>query len=191
MTGHSTRAGAPEDSLVSDSDLPVEAATALDAGGHRLGRPKVAVEDLVAGVVLAGMALLAVVAVLGRSVPGLDIPYSDQMLPDLLVWLAVLGAVGAVRTRDHLGMTILVDRLSGGSRLVLVAIAALVAVLFFVAVLLGGAESVEAQFARGVTSPAGYPLWVVAAAFPVGAALAIARLVGLWMRRSRRGDEDR
>lgn len=149
----------------------------LDAAKPR----RLAPEDYAGLVLLAIMVAIMLISVAGRFFPTVQIPYADQMLPDLLVWLALLGTVSALRWREHLGMDALVDRLPAGAQRGISLLTNVVAVGFFAVLLVFGIEIVAGQYASGLSSPAGYPSWLVALAFPVCAAFALLRLVeNIW-----------
>ncbi len=171
-----------------------QAAVAQPTGADRLDDStpqRLAPDDYAGMLLLAVMVLIALVAVAGRFLPGLAIPYSDQMLPDMLVWLALLGTVSAVRWRQHLGMSVLIDKLPPRGRRSSSVVVNLLAVTFFAVVAYRGFEVVRLQYSSGLDSPAGYPSWLVALAFPVCAVLIIGRLLwNAWLsaRRATRGD---
>lgn len=153
---------------------------------------RLAPDDYLGMLLLALMVSIALVAVAGRFLPSLSIPYSDQMLPDMLVWLALLGAVSAVRWRQHLGMSALIDRLPQRVRRVVSIVVNLLAVIFFAVIAYRGSEVVQLQYSSGLNSPAGYPSWLVALAFPVCAFLIIARLLwNAWLTLRHPSQDDR
>lgn len=153
-------------------------------GADRLDPAKprrLAPEDYAGLVLLAVMVAIMLISVAGRFLPTVQIPYADQMLPDLLVWLALLGTVSALRWREHLGMSALVDRLPTVAQRGISLLISVVSVGFFAVLLVFGMEIVAGQYASGLSSPAGYPSWLVALAFPVCAGLALLRLaVNIW-----------
>jgi TRAP-type C4-dicarboxylate transport system permease small subunit len=131
------------------------------------------VADLAGGVLLLVMVVLVILSVIGRRVPEIQVPRADQMLPDLLVWLSMLGAAAALRRNEHLGITLLLDRLQPMPRRVLSGCILIAATVFFVVVLIRGANVVGDEFQLGISSPAGYASWLVTLALPVGAGLCL------------------
>lgn len=172
-----------------------QAAVAQPTGADRLDDDtpaRLAPDDFAGMLLLAVMVLIALVAVAGRFFPALSIPYSDQMLPDMLVWLALLGAVSAVRWRQHLGMSALIDKLPPRGRQSLSVGVNLLAVTFFAVIAYRGFEVVQLQYSSGLDSPGGYPSWLVVLAFPVCAVLIIGRLLwNAWLSARRLARTDR
>jgi TRAP-type C4-dicarboxylate transport system permease small subunit len=132
--------------------------------------------------------LLAIIALSGGAVvaryalPGLNIAYLDMLLPDLFVWLALLGAAAGVRTGSHLGLTLLREMAPPTLGRLLDWLDLLAGVLFFGVLLWTGWELTAAQFRRGTMAAFGYPSWLVTAALPVSAAVALVRFVGVARR---------
>jgi len=137
------------------------------------------------GVLLLVMSVLVVLSVIGRSLPSLRLPNADQMLPDMLVWVAMLGTAAAVRRNEHLGITLLADRLPAGARRVLALVVLAATATFFVPLLVRGSIAFRNDFDAGLSGPAGYPYWVVTLALPVGALLCLVYLAvrGYWLVR--------
>lgn len=134
------------------------------------------VADLVGGLLLIVMVVLVVLSIAGRSVPALGIPYADQMLPDLLVWLSMLGTAAALRRQEHLGISLLLTRLRPRLRRVVVLAIIAGAAVFFGVLGWRGVLLVESGIAQGMSSPAGYPSWLISLALPVGAGIALVYL---------------
>jgi TRAP-type C4-dicarboxylate transport system permease small subunit len=148
------------------------------------------IADLLGGVLLLVMSMLVVLSVIGRSLPSLRLPNADQMLPDMLVWVAMLGTAAAVRRNEHLGISLLTDRLPAGARRALGILVLAAAAVFFVSLLIRGSIAFRNDFDAGLSGPAGYPYWLVTLALPVGAFLSLAYLAvrAYWLAR---GVEDR
>lgn len=131
------------------------------------------VEDAAALLLLSTIVVITIGEVIGRYRPTLAIPFSDQILPDLLVWLVLLGTASAVRRREHLGMSALADNLGPRARGRLSLAIRAVEVLFFATLLWQGSLVVQSQISLQQASPAGYPAWLIALALPVGAGIAL------------------
>lgn len=164
---------------------PDESAEPDENGGARWW----GIVDLVGGVLLLVMVALVILSVLGRSLPSVRIPNADQMLPDLLVWLAMLGTAAGIRRSEHLGITVLLTKLPPPVRRVVVIAVLIGAVAFFVPLLVRGIGVVRLGMDQGLSSPAGYPAWLIALAIPVGAAASIG-YVGWHIYRQLRGTEE-
>lgn len=140
--------------------------------------PRRHVEDLVLAVLLGVMVVLTAASVGSRALlPQLQIAYLDQLLPNLLVWVSMLGVAAAARHGGHLGMSAVVNLLPVPARRAAVAFSAGCGVVFLAVMAWQGWYIIEQQFALGSMSAFGYPAWLVSAAVPVGALLAILRIV--------------
>lgn len=131
------------------------------------------VEDVFTLVLLVVIVVITIGEVIGRYRPSLAIPFSDQILPDLLVWLVLLGTASAVRRNEHLGMSALADNLGPRARVRLSFVIRAIEALFFVVLLWQGVEVVRDQISLQQASAAGYPAWFIALALPVGAGIAL------------------
>jgi len=149
----------------------------VDVEGVARAPQRLGLEDVLSVALLAFMVVVTLLVVLGRFAPAMDVPYADQMLPDALVWLAMLGTASAIRWRGHLGMTAAVDLLPRRLRDGLAVAVYLIAATFFATLAVRGVDLVRLQLAQGLNSPAGYPSWVIALAIPVGGGLAFIRIV--------------
>lgn len=135
------------------------------------------VPDLLGGALLLVMSVLVVLSVLSRKVPGISPPSADQMLPDMLVWVAMLGTAAALRRNEHLGISLLTDKLPRKAQRVTGAFVLVATAAFFIPLLVRGAITVQTDAGTGLQGPAGYPYWVVSLALPVGAAFCLLYLV--------------
>ena len=163
----------------------------MNAGGHaRLARLDRALGWLVE--VPAGLLVLADIVVLfagvfSRFVLHRPLVWSDELASILFLWLAMLGAVTALRRGEHMRMTALVGRLSPQPRAVLEAVA-MAACLAFLALVIWPAWQYAAD-ERAITTPALEisNVWR-AAALPVGIVL-MASFAILRMLRSTTGKD--
>ena len=123
----------------------------------------------------AGALVLADIAVLfagvfSRFVLHRPLVWSDELASILFLWLAMLGAVTALRRGEHMRMTALVARLAPGSRAVMEAVAT-AACLAFLAMVVWPAFEYAAD-ERAITTPAlGISNVWRAAALPIGIVL--------------------
>jgi len=145
-------------------------------------RARGAFRKLLEGIVLALMASLAVVVVVGVVFrkAGASLVWYDEVASILLAWLTYYGAALAALHRAHIGLPTLVERLTGGARAAVI-LAGEVCVLVFFVVLAGA--GVRVLSVLGGTSLVSLP-WVPAAVaqsvIPIGAALFIvAQLLSL------------
>lgn len=135
-------------------------------------------EDWLIGLLLAVMLIIMTAGVASRyMLPAIRIAYLDQLLPNLFVWLSMLGTASAARRSSHLGMTAVVDRLPTRAFHAAILVAAVVGVMFFAVLAWEGTGIVQNQVRRGSLSAFGYPAWTISAAIPVGSLLAAIRIV--------------
>lgn len=134
-------------------------------------------EDALLLVLMVALTAIMGLSVVGRSLTTVAISYIDQLLPDIFVWLSILGAASVARTGGHIGMTALVDRLPRRGRQAAAVFGALCAVVFFGTLAWAGGEIVAQQLRLGSRAAFGYPAWVIAVAIPVGSVIAIIRIV--------------
>lgn len=138
-----------------------------------------------AALVLAEV-LLLLIGVITRYAFDRPLVWSDDMARLLFLWLAMLGAVIALRRSEHMRMTALVARAGTRSRAVLDS-TSLAASLLFLALLLGPAYNYASEQAA-ITMPALQvsDAWT-AAALPVGTALMLVVALLRLMRSGRSG----
>ncbi len=155
----------------------------LDRLERGLGR---LVEVPAAGLVLADIVVLFA-GVVSRFLLHRPLVWSDELASILFLWLAMLGAVSALRRGEHMRMTALVARLRPARAAVLEAVA-MAACLAFLGLVVGPAWQYAAD-ERAITTPAlGISNVWRAAALPVGVVLMAAFAV-LRMLRSTGGRE--
>ena len=146
----------------------------MNATGHpRLDRLDAALGWLVelpAGLLVLADIVVLFAGVFARFVVHRPLVWSDELASILFLWLAMLGAVTALRRGEHMRMTALVARLAPPSRAVLEAIAT-AACLAFLAMVIWPAWQYAAD-ERAITTPAlEISNFWRAAALPIGIAL--------------------
>lgn len=127
------------------------------------------VEALAAVLVLAEIVVLFT-GVIARFVLHAPLVWTDEFASILFLWLAMLGAVVALRRGEHMRMTALVGRLEPGSRAVVEAVA-LTASLAFLALIAWPSWEYAADEAAITTPALGISNAWRAAALPVGLVL--------------------
>jgi len=124
---------------------------------------------------MAVMVLVVTWQVIGRFVLRSPSSYTEELARFLLIWIGMLGAVWAFRTRSHLGIQLLIDTLSGWRRKAVQRLILVLVMLFATGVLfLGGMRLVQLTFTLGQTSAAmGIPMGYVYAVLPFSGVLII------------------
>jgi C4-dicarboxylate transporter DctQ subunit len=122
------------------------------------------------------MALITFGEVLARFVFQAPIAYLGELVPNLFVWMTFLGVAVAEKEDAHLGIPLLPDRFP--------AQAALFRTLrrtgrgiFFLLLAIYGSRITWQSFHSGEMTPLGAPAWIFTLAVPVGAALALYRIL--------------
>jgi len=144
------------------------------------------VEVPAGALVLADIVVLSA-GVFSRFVLHRPLVWSDELASILFLWLAMLGAVTALRRGEHMRMTALVARLAPGPRAVLEAVAT-AACLAFLAMVVWPAFEYAAD-ERAITTPAlGISNLWRAAALPIGIVLIAAFAVLRMLRTTTRAE---
>ena len=106
------------------------------------------VEKLLSGVLVALVAAMVVSVtwqILSRYLFVVPAAWTEELARFLLIWIGLLGAAYAYRTRSHLGLDLLSAKLGGGARTRLAQFVHLVCMLFAAAVLVVGGGSLVAM----------------------------------------------
>jgi TRAP-type C4-dicarboxylate transport system permease small subunit len=142
--------------------------------------PRIAarLEELLAGAILAAMALLAMANVITRYFIRYALAFTEELEVAGLVWVTMLGAAIAARETAHLGFDYLTARCPRAVQRALGALGALLSLGTCLVLMWGGYRQIRAERLLQTTSEAlGLPQWIYTAAIPVGAALVALRVV--------------
>ena len=167
---------------------------------------------------LMGAATLIVfVSVVHRYAAGFDVPglqdwllsinmtWAQELTIIMFVWMAKFGAAYGVRTGIHVGVDILINKLTGSSRAALIQIGLVCGVIFTGLIGLFGALFVwengmayetlsllgrdTGDFFEGPTTPdLEWPTWIVYSAVPLGSFLMCYRFLQVMVSFARTGD---
>lgn len=111
-----------------------------------LGRIVNSIEETLIALLLGGMVLVTFANVVARYVFNSNILWALETTAFLFAWLVLLGASYCVKTRAHLGVDVVINMVSPGTRHIL-ALIAIGACLAFCVLLLIGAWNFWAPFA--------------------------------------------
>lgn len=174
-------------------------------------------EEIIISALMAVATIVIFISVVHRYASGFDIPGVQDWLLDmnvgwaqefciiLFVWMAKFGAAYGVRTGIHVGVDILVNKLSGTPRAVLIHIGLICGVIFTGLIGLFGAFFVwengmayetlslfgrdTGDFFEGPTTPdLEWPTWIVYSAVPLGSFLMCYRFLQVMVSFSRTGE---
>lgn len=157
------------------------------------GRPKTRVplkiEETLAGVAIALLALLTFANVVVRYATNFSFAFTEEFSIFLMVLMTLLGASSVMAKNGHLNIAYVVDRLSPRRRRwIRLAATAAAAVTFALLTVLGAAMAYD-EYRYEVTSPGlGIPTWIYTVWLPVLSLAIMGRAVGLLIR-IRRGQD--
>ncbi len=157
------------------------------------GRPKTRVplkiEETLAGVAIAFLALLTFANVVVRYATDFSFAFTEEFSIFLMVLMTLFGASSVMAKNGHLNIAYFVDRLSPHRRRwIRLAATAAVAVTFALLAVLGAAMAYD-EYRYEVTSPGlGIPTWIYTVWLPVLSLAIMGRAVGLFIR-IRRGQD--
>ncbi|WP_415258214.1 TRAP transporter small permease [Thauera phenylacetica] len=174
-------------------------------------------EEIIIASLMAVATIVIFISVVHRYASGYEIPLLQDWLLDmnvgwaqefciiLFVWMAKFGAAYGVRTGIHVGVDILINKLSGSSRTALIQIGLVCGVLFTGLIGLFGALFVwengmayetltlfgrdTGDFFEGPTTPdLEWPTWIVYSAVPLGSFLMCYRFLQVMVSFARTGE---
>jgi len=174
-------------------------------------------EEFIIAALMAVATVVIFISVVHRYLSGYEIPLLQDWLLDmnvgwaqefciiLFVWMAKFGAAYGVRTGIHVGVDILINKLTGSSRTALIQIGLVCGVLFTGLIGLFGALFVwengmayetlsllgrdTADFFEGPTTPdLEWPTWIVYSAVPLGSFLMCYRFLQVMVSFARTGE---
>ena len=174
-------------------------------------------EEFIIAALMAVATIVIFISVVHRYASGYEIPVVQDWLLDmnfgwaqefciiLFVWMAKFGAAYGVRTGIHVGVDILINKLSGSSRAALINIGLLCGVVFTGLIGIFGALFVwengmayetltlfgrdTGDFFEGPTTPdLEWPTWIVYSAVPLGSFLMCYRFLQVMVSFSRTGE---
>ena len=174
-------------------------------------------EEFIIAALMAVATIVIFISVVHRYASGHEIPLLQDWLLDmnvgwaqefciiLFVWMAKFGAAYGVRTGIHVGVDILINKLSGSSRTALIQIGLVCGVLFTGLIGLFGALFVwengmayetlsllgrdTGDFFEGPTTPdLEWPTWIVYSAVPLGSFLMCYRFLQVMVSFARTGE---
>lgn len=145
-------------------------------------RARVVFEKILETVTATVVVALAVVVVVGVAFrkAGSALVWYDEVAAILLAWLTYYGAALVALRRGHIGVPVLVERLSGGPRIVAVLTGEVAVIGFFVVLAWAGLQVQAALGGIPLVSLPAVPTAVAQSVIPIGAVLfVIAQLLSL------------
>lgn len=174
-------------------------------------------EEIIISVLMAMATLVIFVAVVhrymsGYAIPGLqdwllslDLSWAQEFCTILFVWMAKFGAAYGVRTGIHVGVDLLVNKVSESKRRLMIQLGLVAGLVFTGILVVFGSTFVwenglAYKFLMATTGDAGHffegpitpdlewPTWIIYSAVPVGSALMFYRFWQVLVNYSRTGE---
>jgi TRAP-type C4-dicarboxylate transport system permease small subunit len=112
-----------------------------------------AVEHLIS-ILLFSMLVIVCLQVFTRKILNFSLPWTEELARFLLIWITMLGSAVAVKRKAHIGIALLVQKLTGQSRKTVQLFSHVVVVVFSLLVMVvGGAILISLPLISGQTSP--------------------------------------
>ena len=141
-------------------------------------------EEYLLAILLIVMVVLNFTGILSRYWLHISLPWIEEVEVGLFIWLVFLAA-GLTIVRDiHLGFSAFVDRLPARVQEISKVSGRLAFLFLFALLAWFGSRMVINEVVNDQRTPTlGWPEWMIGAAVPIGAAVAIWRIVGWFTRR--------
>lgn len=147
-------------------------------------------EETLCVLILAFMAALAFLNVLARYLVGYPLAFTEEVEVNLLVWLTLLGAAVGFKKGAHLGLAFLRERFPRPvQKTAILGSAFLTVSLFFFLIVLSIGQLQEERVLHITSEALQWPQWWYTLGMPVGATLAMVRVVQAAVNQLRRAEE--
>lgn len=142
------------------------------------GRRMTVVENLLAAIPFAIVAVVAFVNVISRYFLNASLAFTTELTVNFAVWMVMMGGVIGLREGGHLGFNALHERARGRLRGTMTALITIVILAFFAVLLLFGIDMAIQQAGSGRATPSiGVPQWLFTIALPLGSVLGMYRTI--------------
>lgn len=152
----------------------------------RLGRLSGHVEDALLVLLLSVMIVMAVAQILLRNFLDMGLVWVDPLLRALVLWVAMLGAMAASRSDNHIGIDLLSRYLPARLRTVAGMLAALATAVICAALAYYSARLVSLDRAAQAMAFGPVPAWLVESVLPFGFTMIALRYLVVTGRRLER-----
>jgi C4-dicarboxylate transporter, DctQ subunit len=124
------------------------------------------------------MCLIAFSNVVSRYILGTSLAFTEEVTINLFVLMTFVGTSVGVRTRAHLGFTLIFDKAKLPIKKILSILVGAIVVICFILIAYYGFKMVQFQLLINQTTPAlGWQQWIFTLSFPVGCALCVIRAI--------------
>lgn len=136
------------------------------------------IEEIIAGICLTIMSILAFTNVLARYFFHASFSFSDEITTYLFVLLSLIGASIAAKRHEHLGFTVIEDLVPPTVKKILNFISYLMAVIFTSIIFYYGILMVTSQYTLGQkTAGMQWPEWIFGSFVPIGSFFVLIRFL--------------
>lgn len=136
------------------------------------------IEEIIAGICLTIMSILAFTNVLARYFFHASFSFSDEITTYLFVLLSLIGASIAAKRHEHLGFTVIEDLVPPTVKKILNFISYLMAVIFTSIIFYYGILMVISQYTLGQkTAGIQWPEWIFGSFVPIGSFFVLIRFL--------------
>lgn len=136
------------------------------------------IEEIIAGICLTIMSILAFTNVLARYFFHASFSFSDEITTYLFVLLSLIGASIAAKRHEHLGFTVIEDLVPPAIKRILNFISYLMAVIFTGIIFYFGILMVISQYTlEQKTAGMQWPEWIFGAFVPIGSFFVLIRFL--------------
>jgi TRAP-type C4-dicarboxylate transport system permease small subunit len=147
-------------------------------------KTKLIIEEYVMAALLGIMLLLGGSNVILRYVFNASIPYVEDMLIPMFVWLSLFGAPSACYRGANMGLSLFTDMMPAIGQKICLFLGSIAGVALFSYVFYNGTAMLLTQYrVKQVTLIPGVPAWVMSLCFPVCSTCYIVRCVQYTIRR--------
>lgn len=150
-----------------------------------------AIAKLATILIMAGMTIAIIVGVFFRFVIPIPMAWPPEAARFMMVAVTMIGSSVAVRELEHVGITIIVDRLPPRLTLALYCLGALLTSLFLVVIIYYGGRLTFEMGPRQISSSLGLSMVVAYVAMPIGGIMMLIQQVAALIEavgRHRQGD---
>lgn len=107
---------------------------------------------------------------------GMALTWTEEVSRYSMIWMTFLGAAYAVSTKAHIGMELVVDRMQGVAKKLMIAVAALVSGTFFMMMVVKGYE-LSMRVMEQTSAVLQIPMGIVYLVIPISGAVLFVNLV--------------
>jgi C4-dicarboxylate transporter DctQ subunit len=133
-------------------------------------------EEYVMGILFSVMLLIGGVNVGLRYLFNSSVPYAEDLMTPMFVWLSMMGAPCACAKGVNMGLSLITDMLPKAGQRACLIFGSIAGIILFAYIFYNGCEMIVSQYRmKQITLIPGVPQWIWGLCFPIGSALYIFR----------------